>query len=267
MIVNKLRGHSGCTIYLCEQNNKKFVRKISKSKDYNGRLRIQAEKQDSFDSDFLKTPKILDDGSFKGLYYFDMQYISGVQFSNFISTNTPQSIEPFLDKLLAHIKSNRDEKKDYTIQIQEKIKDIESISLIDIEESKKYCLDFDWSNISSGQCHGDLTFENMLVYKSELFLIDFLDSFIDTIFIDISKIVQDTVLLWSWRHTAHSPVIKNIYIHNRIFPSFSFTEQQIISRLLVLNLLRILPYSNKKTCAMIENRLYYIMKRLKECEL
>jgi thiamine kinase-like enzyme len=263
MIINELKGHSGCAVYLCEQNDRKFVRKVSKSRAYNTRLQRQAKKQENFNSSFLKTPEILDDGFYKGLYHFDMQYINGTQFNDFISTNVPQSINPFLDKLLTYIKSNKSENKDYTTQVQEKIKNIESISPIDIEEPIKYCLDFDWSNIPSGSCHGDLTFENMLVYKSELFLIDFLDSFIDTSYMDISKIIQDTALMWSWRNSVKSPVIKNIYIHNRIFSSFNTHEQQIVSRLLVLNLLRILPYSDKKTCIMIKNRLYYIIERLK----
>ena len=159
MIISNLKGHSGCAVHLCEQNSKKFVRKISKSKAYNARLRKQAEKQDNFNSSFLRTPEIIDDGFYKGLYYFDMQYINGIQFNNFISTNVPQSINPFLDKLLIYTEGNRGENKDYTDQIEEKLKNIETISPIDIKAAKKYCLEFDWSSVPSGPCHGDLTFE------------------------------------------------------------------------------------------------------------
>ena len=265
MIIAELKGHSGCKIYLCEQKNKKFVRKISKTEEYNYRLKKQAEKQDNFIDQILKTPKIINDGKTNGLYYFDMEYINGMNFNRYISTNTVESIDTIIDKIFSYFKNVVTTNRDYDLEISKKINKIEQVVPIDITKYKIFCLDHDWSNISSGVCHGDLTFENIIIYKSEPYLIDFLDSFINTTYIDISKMMQDTILLWSWRQATSVPIIKNIYIQNRISSFINPKEHQIVNRLLVLNLLRILPYCDKKTCKMIENRLEYILKRFKEC--
>ena len=48
-----------------------------------------------------------------------------------------------------------------------------------------------------GTCHGDLTFSNILFNGNNYYLIDFLDSFIESPLLDIVKIRQDTAYLWS----------------------------------------------------------------------
>jgi thiamine kinase-like enzyme len=48
-----------------------------------------------------------------------------------------------------------------------------------------------------GMCHGDLTFSNILFNGNNYYLIDFLDSFIESPLLDIVKIRQDTAYLWS----------------------------------------------------------------------
>ena len=48
-----------------------------------------------------------------------------------------------------------------------------------------------------GRCHGDLTFSNILFSKSNFYLIDFLDSFIETPLMDIVKLRQDSAYGWS----------------------------------------------------------------------
>lgn len=48
-----------------------------------------------------------------------------------------------------------------------------------------------------GMCHGDLTFSNILFNGNNYYLIDFLDSFIESPLLDIVKIRQDTSYLWS----------------------------------------------------------------------
>ena len=73
MIIKKLKGHSGCEIFLCEENGNKFVRKISPSVDYNNRLILQMKKQSEFTNKAIKTPSVLAEGiNEKGNYYFDM---------------------------------------------------------------------------------------------------------------------------------------------------------------------------------------------------
>ena len=58
-----LGGHSGCQIYLIEDDDgKTFVRKISKDEDYNERLKAQSEKQASFKGEPVKAPVVLKQG-------------------------------------------------------------------------------------------------------------------------------------------------------------------------------------------------------------
>ena len=51
--------------------------------------------------------------------------------------------------------------------------------------------------IPIGKCHGDLTLSNILFDGGENYLIDFLDSFIESPLIDIVKLRQDTAFYWS----------------------------------------------------------------------
>ena len=262
MIIKQLNGHSGCKVLLYEEKNKKFVRKISKSIDYNDRLIAQCEKQKTFKSSFIRTPCVFDEGIKDDLYFFDMQYINGITFNGFISTNPIQNINPIIDKLFKFIYDNTGDKKDYTEKIFNKLTSLENLNMTNLKRYKKYCLNHDWSQIPSGFCHGDLTFENIIIYNSEVYLIDFLDCFMETKYSDFSKILQDVLLLWSWRNSPNKPFVKNIYLYNRIVSLLDKEEISIVHRLLVLNMLRILPYSNKQTSKMVQTKLDYIMGRI-----
>ena len=88
MEIIDLGGHSGCKILLYEINdNEKFVRKISSNKEYNKRLEIQAKKQKNFNNQYIKTPKVINQGYNEGgLFYFDMEFIQGVTLSKYIES-------------------------------------------------------------------------------------------------------------------------------------------------------------------------------------
>jgi len=262
MLCKELLGHSGCKVLLYD-HEKRFVRKISKAEEYNQRLKAQAEKQDSLRSKHVKTPIIYGDGQLDGLYYFDMEYINGVPFNNYISRNTIQSVDPIVNKLVSFVLENEQDNVDCTDDIAKKLLDLEESVAIDIRDYKEYCLDFDWSSIPCGFCHGDLTFENVIVHKSEPYLIDFLDSFLDTKFIDFSKILQDILLLWSWRHSSTAPIVKNIYIYNRLQSFLSKREMAIVNRLLVINMIRILPYANEEISNATVKKMKYILEKFR----
>ena len=51
--------------------------------------------------------------------------------------------------------------------------------------------------IPMGKCHGDLTFSNILFNGNNYYLIDFLDSFIESPLLDLVKIRQDSQYEWS----------------------------------------------------------------------
>ena len=100
-----------------------------------------------------------------------------------------------------------------------------------------------------GHCHGDLTFSNILFTSNTLYLIDYLDSFIETPLQDIVKIRQDTKYHWStmmyqknYDHVRLNMILN--FIDNKIDEAFSkYDEYNSYYEILqLMNILRILPY-------------------------
>ena len=83
-----LGGHSGCKILLIEDDDGHiFVRKISKDKEYNDRLKRQCEKQAAFGGGKIKVPTVYNSGlSEDGLFYFDMEYVQGMTLAEYVKT-------------------------------------------------------------------------------------------------------------------------------------------------------------------------------------
>ena len=253
-----MNGHSGCNVYLCEKNSKKYVRKTSSSIGYNSRLKKQMEKQSSFAHDVLLSPEIYKYGYINGLFYFDMQFIRGVPMHNYVSLNSSNNIIPIVDKVFSFLQNLSLRKEDITDKIHLKLSSLNTSIPAGMSKYSDYCAAYDWSSVAASDNHGDLTFENILIYRNKIYLIDFLDSFVQTKYIDYAKLLQDIVLDWSWRHNMNKPLIKTIYLYNRMLQMLSPKEIEITKRLLILNLLRIVPYSNDSTFKYLENRLNYL---------
>jgi len=255
-----MNGHSGCEVCLHEENGKKYIRKISASLQYNSRLIKQMDKQQSFKHGELRTPVVYKSGYTDDLFYFDMEFIRGVPMHNYVSLNNMNNILPVFDKICDYLQNISTKKGDITAEIGHKLASLEPKLTPDISKYCDYCRNYDWSGIPISENHGDLTFENILVYRNKLYFIDFLDSFAQTKYIDYSKMMQDVVLDWSWRHNMNKPLIKTIHLHNKMLERMSDSEIEASKRLLVLNLLRIIPYSNEITLKYLQNRLQYLSR-------
>jgi hypothetical protein len=245
-VVKRLQGHSGCQVLLCMAGRTKFVRKISASEGYNDRLQRQMEKQRRFRDPSIRAPAVFDCGERDGLYYFDMEYIAGLPLHTFVSMNRMPAILPPVKQLTCFVRQNDGGATvDLSGAVREKIAALTGRDDTTARYAA-YCLEHDWSNVPAGYCHGDLTFENVLVRDGELYLVDFLDSFADTPYIDFSKLLQDVLLMWSWRAQDRPPFIKNIVLYNGLAGMLSPAELELTHRLLVLNLLRALPYARER---------------------
>jgi hypothetical protein len=243
--LKELRGHSGCHVFLCERGNTKFVKKVAGAIGYFQRLEQQMIKQREFEHSWIKKPSVYEFGTENERFYFMMEYVNGVQLSTFISRNTVRDVDPIIDRLITFVRSNICEvTTDFDGPVREKLRSISSASGLPIDRYAQYCLAFDWSAMPTGYCHGDLTFENILVHQSNLYFIDFLDSFIQTPYLDLSKLLLDILVLWSWRFERRRPIIKNAHIYDMVLSQLESREVEIVRRLLVLNLLQILPYAN-----------------------
>jgi thiamine kinase-like enzyme len=243
-----LVGHSGCELVFLKKDDKRIIRKISRDVSYNQRLELQCLKQKQFFHRYIKSPKVLDSGFINNLYYFDMEYINGLKFNDFVRTKNFCDIKAIFDILLNFIFenfSNLHENK--TSVILEKIASIEISNLIDVN-SILHLKSLAEHPVNIGYCHGDLTFENIIISDNNIFLIDFLDSFIESPIIDISKLMQEFDLNWSNRNDStltNLSVIRNIFLKRMLINKLSNYDINENSVLLQnkLTLMRILPYT------------------------
>lgn len=244
-----LIGHSGCIISL--DSNNSLITKKSSSVDYNSRLKIQGEKQSAFTSDFIHTPKIKSDYFVDNLYVVEMEFINGQKFSNFILDNSFEKINKLYGSILSYVKHNIENSRGMVDldDIKGKLTSLQSDPTI---LSSRIIEDLfslvDRCNVPLGYCHGDLTFENVLTFNGKVYFIDFLDSYINSPFIDISKIYQDIYFKWSFRNQKINVLvdIKLDYMKNSLIQELKLSESDIFSieLLLVINILRIIPYTS-----------------------
>lgn len=259
MLIKILNGNSGCDVFLCEEFRKKYVRKVSPSTSYNQRLENQMRKQASFFKSFdeIRTPAILRSGYKGDLFYFDMEYIDGNSMSDKVNKEDIRSLDPYLNTILKYLSSQEYSKtKDLTGHISKKVEGARSI-MPQYSNYFDYILDYSWDKIPfNGFCHGDFTFENLIILNKQVFFIDFLDTFVESVLLDISKLLFDVRYFWSKRDSKRKTIIKNIYIDNLIVKTDLYRENyETINRLLVLDILRVIPYCKDK----------YLLDYLQDC--
>ena len=106
MNITDLGGHSGCKVKLIEDTNKVFVRKITANAEYNNRLKKQMEKQEAYNNELLKAPKIYSYGIENELFYFDMEYIQGITLAESMKSIEAGKIENIVDSIANSIYSS-----------------------------------------------------------------------------------------------------------------------------------------------------------------
>ncbi len=258
MHITDLGGHSGCAVLLCEsESNKVFVRKISKHIDYNDRLKIQAKKQTDFANNSIKTPIVLNQGETdKGLFFFDMEYISGITLAEYIKTIEIGKIRNLVQTIVCEVINPHFIGKHANTQdvFQNKISELrEIINPVNgtVVDKALYMLEkHSWDKFILSGCHGDLTLENIIIKDNQIYLIDFLDSFYDCWILDIGTLLQDVQTLWSYRledeininTLIRLIVFRDILVDavNEIAPGYYFEMYYA----LLLKLVRIFPYTN-----------------------
>jgi len=241
-------GLSGCILEIMPNN---IIRKTSPTQFYSNRLRNQAEKQrifSTFELPNVKTPEIFQIQN-NEIFSFDMEYISGAGFLNFYKSasadevkNTLNLLFDFLDYSIKYHKISECNidiiKKLNSLNQTSKYKDLISTLLAYCNNSQiKVPINF---------CHGDLNMSNMLFKGNSIYLIDFLDSFIESVMIDLVKLKQDLVHFWNLRIANQDVVrVKIIFaflwsnIHERYR---QYIDQPSFKVIECVSLLRIEPY-------------------------
>lgn len=250
--LKELKGLSGCRIELLEESSGKyFVRKTSASLAYNERLAKQVAKQKAFTSSVAKAPEVYDVGfNEDGTLFCLMEYVHGVSFAEFLKLYPFRECLTIFENLLSlvfNMQRIHASETDHTGDIRRKIEELLSkkIGFEVLLERLEAQIPKDLDQVTT---HGDLTFENILIDQhGDIYLIDFLDSFVDNTFIDLGKLNQELSLKWSVRKGAPDTDVAIKYQKlNQVFRSHcekNNIDRQKLLYFSILTLLRILPYT------------------------
>ena len=251
--MNLNTGLSGCKLELLSH---RVLRKTTHSISYNKRLTEQVKKQLQFSEEWsgkIQTPKILNQGVDNcGFEFFDMQYIQGKSYADFLAEASLGDLDSFLATLTVYFSQlsntattlTRDQSKPAIIN-----------KLLSLKKNSSYeeFIDFlikETENIECGRfssmCHGDLTLSNIIFCKDNIYFIDFLDSFLDSFLIDLIKLKQDLYFKWSFKRFGDETMRSNIaldYIWSSLSKTYAFAINSHLFNLLdCINYLRIEPY-------------------------
>lgn len=264
----EFKGHSGCKIYLIIKDNEApFVRKISKSVQYNERLARQCVKQKEYQGKSAFIPKILNEDFKDGLYFFDMEYVRGTSLETYLESCTIDKIEIISNFLVNHIKESKNSVsfgENASDHIKSKCAAVfHNLQILHENNNIKKAYDIlcnhEWLQTQKSISHGDLTLENIIYsYEGEFYLIDFLDTFNDTWMGDVSKILQDLIVGWSFRYqfittnaVSENTKVRVLSLKKQFIESLNkeIGDNRIwddIYLYLLLDLLRIVPYIKEK---------------------
>lgn len=275
----ELSGYSGCELKIIDNNGIKVVQKNSSTIEYNERLIKQKEKQNSLLLGDLNNCKVYDDGFDDGIYHFTMEYINGQTLSDWIERAELLSINNIVDKLTSYyLDINEDNfsaervfsKKVITTKNDALKNHIIKVHYYAFEKAFDLLQSYSWLHVIESPCHGDMTLENILVDNGNFYLIDFLDSFYDTWMIDAAKLLQDTECYWSYRKKYVSVNLKvRLLIFRDLLKRKIYVMEEgevildTIYHILLLNLLRILPYvKDEFDCAFLSNEISIILSKI-----
>jgi len=268
--VRSLTGHSGCAVSLCLDGDRYFVRKVSASVAYNARFQQQIDKQKALAA-VIATPSVLTEGKTGGLLWYDMEYVQGHGFVSFAPlqavSRIPEMVGQLTDPLhrLADTRSGSLDPQLFRAKMAELNTTVRSSPFYEAHElfldGLFARLDREqWSGIPQTLCHGDLTVENMLIRDDgSIVFIDLLDGNLESVWMDVAKLIQDLEsgwslrsILWQERPDATAKLLKTIshYLADEItsqmtelFPDLS----PKLSALRALQALRVLPYVRDAT--------------------
>jgi len=264
-VIKELTGHSGCSVQLCLRGDRYFVRKISSSPSYNIRLKRQADKQVAL-SRFIPTPEVYIVGEIGELAYFDMEYVRGHGFISFAPLQSVKGICDIVESLCASISSlaatrTQDlEAVFFARKLDELARTVPASPFFAAHESfLDQTIDTlrhkPWKGVPKTFCHGDLTVENMMLKDNGgIVFIDMLDGELESVWLDIAKLLQDLhsgwslrSLLWAQEPAPSDRLLRTLtrYLADEIetqmarnLPQFAILSHDLRA----LQALRVLPY-------------------------
>lgn len=210
-----IQGHSGCDIAIVHEDNELFIHKSTHDAGYVQRLVNQANKQiaaSRIEYQNIRVPKIFEveqsesEATIKMEYIYSRNYIEHFEQAGFEQVKyLIGAIKYFIDLEISNSTMRTVPSSVLTDKMADVARKVEkNMHLKDDAEAQELVRrSVDVMNgvgdmtMPVGMCHGDLTFSNILFNGNNYYLIDFLDSFIESPLLDIVKIRQDTAYLWS----------------------------------------------------------------------
>jgi hypothetical protein len=282
---HRLTGHSGAKVTLYRTGRTTFVRKQASEPSLNERLRRQCAKQRDFNSRGVACPAVVNEGELDRLFYFDMAYIPGASIAHQVCEGNLPAAQPLAAMIASWVgvvKSTAQGRLPASI-FHTKIRSVAANSAAnpilahhagDIGGIAATIADMPWPELPQSECHGDCTLENILeAPDGSLWYIDFDSPDISSHWMDIAKLYQDLVGLWClrrlWATAQTSTALRNSvgYIRQlkaEIDQVVMDCEPDIlpfIPQLVVLNLLRTLPYCrDEATAKFVITRSHDILK-------
>lgn len=266
----EVKGHSGCIIDILRENKNLYIYKSTNDEKYSTRLKLQAIKQKNafkLVHKNIRVPEIYSINEMSNLTSIKMEYIYSKNFVEFFESVGFDQINNFITSLIVFIE---EELKKSPIQLLDnsifinKFNDVVSKIRINncvgnnkdvhniLKRSSVIFNKLSTIKLPIGFCHGDLTFSNILFSGSNYYLIDFLDSFVESPLMDIVKLRQDSAYMWSkLMYVGNIDSIRMKIVCDKIdfeldeyFKKYDWYKDYYIE-LQLMNFLRILQYAKE----------------------
>lgn len=274
-MIIEVKGYSGCQIDVVPEGEDIYVYKSTKDPKYLNRLVLQAEKQRvaaRVAYQHIRVPEVFDIKTDSETTVVKMQYIYSRNFIEFFEQAGFEQVDYLIGALKYFIEYEISQCEDQRVRadiFRQKFVDVRS----KVEKNSIYEGDNKIASILNrsqavfasledmllpvGLCHGDLTFSNVLFNGNNYYLIDFLDSFVETPLQDIVKIRQDTCYRWSQlMYTKRYDVVRLRIVCDKIdreidgyFSQKYAWYQKYYKTMQLMNILRILPYAHERKVA------------------
>ena len=210
-----IKGHSGCDIEVVREDRDLVVYKTTDDPKYAPRLVNQAKKQieaGNFEYQHIRVPVIFDvqhdsnGASIKMEYVYSKNFVEYFENAGFEQINyLIKALEYFLEKeisvsYMSCVPSSVLTDKFADVKkktLSNKYLEGDSEVVLLLKKAETVFSEIGDLFLPIGRCHGDLTFSNILFFFINYYLIDFLDSFIESPMLDIVKLRQDTAYRWS----------------------------------------------------------------------
>jgi len=255
----KISGNSNYSVSIIEYNSRTTILKESLTKEDTIRLKKQIQKHNYFLNYYQKyVPKIIMQEDSK----YIIEYIKSYDMIDYLNRSNILHIHKYLHEIISLINQFIVQSKFVNIKKSIIIQKINTIKMNLKHFLKKKVIqqgiDFLYQNIEIfnhkipvGLCHGDLTLSNMLIdYNHNLYLIDFLDDFLNSPIIDIIKLRQDIkyhYILQLYNGKYDKIRIELIFNYMNKIISENFSEYEVFLKYLdIMNFLRILQYSKNE---------------------